>query len=201
MYPGQLLIVSNDGNQYTVKANDTMWIISQKLGVGMDSLIAANPQIANPNSLTAGQVINVPQAGSTAAVTNASPSGVLSSYEQQVVDLTNAERAKYGLPALKVDDKLSEVARLKSVDMQSRNYFSHTSPSYGSPFDMMRSFGVSYSSAAENIAYGQKTPQEVVNAWMNSSGHRKNILSTSYTHIGVGYVEQGNFWTQMFIGK
>ncbi|MFS1511048.1 CAP domain-containing protein [Chengkuizengella sp. SCS-71B] len=125
----------------------------------------------------------------------------LSAYEQQVVDLTNAERAKHNLPALKVDEKLSEVARIKSADMQSNGYFDHTSPTYGSPFDMMRSFGVSYRSAGENIAYGQRTPQEVVTAWMNSSGHRKNILSSSYTHIGVGYVEQGNYWTQMFIGK
>ena len=70
-----------------------------------------------------------------------------------------------------------------------------------SPFEMMKSFGISYKSAAENIAKGQATAQAVVNAWMNSSGHRKNILSSSYTHIGVGYVANGNYWTQMFIGK
>ncbi|NDI34948.1 CAP domain-containing protein [Chengkuizengella sediminis] len=125
----------------------------------------------------------------------------LNAYEQEVVDLTNAERAKYGLSPLKVDEQLSEVARIKSADMQSNRYFDHTSPTYGSPFDMMKNFGVSYTSAGENIAYGQKTPEEVVNAWMNSDGHRKNILNSSYTHIGVGYVEQGNYWTQMFIGK
>ncbi|NBI29987.1 CAP domain-containing protein [Chengkuizengella marina] len=125
----------------------------------------------------------------------------ISAYEQEVVDLVNVERAKYDLPPLKVDKKLSEVARIKSEDMQSKDYFNHTSPTYGSPFDMMRSFGVSYRSAAENIAYGQRTPQQVVNAWMNSSGHRKNILNSSSTHIGVGYVEEGNYWTQMFIGK
>ena len=85
--------------------------------------------------------------------------------------------------------------------MQKNNYFSHTSPTYGSPFDMMKQFGISYRAAAENIAMGQRTPEEVVNAWMNSDGHRKNILSSSYTHIGIGYMENGNYWTQMFIGK
>lgn len=66
---------------------------------------------------------------------------------------------------------------------------------------MMAQFGVSYRAAAEHIAMGQRTPEEVVNAWMNSHGHRKNILSSSYTHIGIGYVENGNYWTQMFVGK
>ncbi|MCM3162422.1 CAP domain-containing protein [Metabacillus litoralis] len=125
----------------------------------------------------------------------------LSQYEQQVVDLTNQERAKQGLAALKVDLTLSKVAREKSLDMQKNNYFSHTSPTYGSPFDMMKKFGVTYRTAGENIAKGQRTPQEVVNAWMNSSGHRANILSSNFTHIGVGYVAEGNYWTQQFIGK
>ncbi|CAN7359457.1 CAP domain-containing protein [Rossellomorea sp. LjRoot5] len=128
-------------------------------------------------------------------------SGQLSQFEQKVVELTNQERAKQGLPALKVDAELSKVAREKSRDMQANNYFSHTSPTYGSPFDMMKQFGIEYSSAGENIAMGQQTPEEVVEAWMNSEGHRKNIMSSNYTHIGVGYVENGNYWTQQFIGK
>ncbi|TLS36121.1 CAP domain-containing protein [Pseudalkalibacillus caeni] len=125
----------------------------------------------------------------------------LSEYEQQVVDLTNQERAKNGLPALKVDLELSKVARAKSQDMHDKNYFSHTSPTYGSPFEMMKQFGIEYRSAGENIAMGQRSPEEVVNAWMNSEGHRKNILNSNYTHIGVGYVKDGNYWTQEFIGK
>ncbi|WP_404328957.1 CAP domain-containing protein [Mesobacillus maritimus] len=125
----------------------------------------------------------------------------VSAYEQQVVDLTNQERAKQGLPALKLDIELSKVAKEKSVDMKNNGYFSHTSPNYGSPFDMMKQFGISYRTAGENIAMGQRSPEEVVNAWMNSEGHRKNILSSSYTHIGVGHVADGNYWTQMFIGK
>ncbi|WP_371932311.1 CAP domain-containing protein [Bacillus sp. WLY-B-L8] len=127
--------------------------------------------------------------------------GSLSAFEQKVVDLTNAERAKQGLPALKVDAALSKVARIKSEDMQKNHYFDHTSPTYGSPFDMMKQFGISYKSAGENIAQGQRTPEEVVQAWMNSAGHRANILNSGYTHIGVGYVENGNYWTQEFISK
>lgn len=125
----------------------------------------------------------------------------LSEFEQRVVELTNAERAKQGLPALQIDTELSKVARIKSEDMQKNNYFDHNSPTYGSPFDMMKKFGISYTSAGENIAQGQRTPEEVVQAWMNSAGHRANILNNGFTHIGVGYVESGNYWTQQFITK
>ncbi|WP_042460209.1 CAP domain-containing protein [Neobacillus dielmonensis] len=125
----------------------------------------------------------------------------LSAYEQKVVDLTNQERAKNGLPALKVDLTLSKMAHEKSRDMSANNYFSHTSPTYGSPFDMMKKYGISYRYAGENIAMGQRTPEEVVTAWMNSEGHRANILNSNYNYIGVGYVSQGNYWTQEFIGR
>ncbi|MED0990638.1 CAP domain-containing protein [Bacillus nitratireducens] len=125
----------------------------------------------------------------------------LSEFEQRVVELTNAERTKQGLPALQIDTDLSKVARIKSEDMQKNNYFDHNSPTYGSPFDMMKKFGISYKSAGENIAQGQRTPEEVVQAWMNSAGHRANILNSGFTHIGVGYVESGNYWTQQFITK
>ncbi|MBS4209852.1 CAP domain-containing protein [Bacillus sp. FJAT-50079] len=125
----------------------------------------------------------------------------LSAFEQQVFELTNQERAKNGLAPLKIDLELSKVAREKSRDMSVNKYFDHNSPTYGSPFDMMKKFGITYRSAGENIAMGQRTPEEVVNAWMNSSGHRANILSTNFTHIGIGYVANGNYWTQQFIGK
>ncbi|MFK9095092.1 CAP domain-containing protein [Bacillus salipaludis] len=132
---------------------------------------------------------------------NAPATGSVSQYVQQVINLTNVERSKNGLPGLKADTQLNGVAQKKSLDMQQNHYFSHTSPTYGSPFDMMRDFGVTYKSAGENIAQGQRTPQEVVTAWMNSEGHRKNILSSNFTHIGVGFEESGKHWTQMFIGK
>ena len=124
----------------------------------------------------------------------------VSAYEQEVVTLVNAERAKYGFSALTLDATLCGYARVKSQDMHDQGYFSHTSPRYGSPFDMMRSFGVSYQYAGENIAMGYSSPADVVNAWMNSEGHRANILSANYTLIGVGYVADGGYWTQWFIG-
>jgi len=122
-------------------------------------------------------------------------------FESQVVELTNQERANHGLEPLEIDPQLSEVAEAKSNDMAENGYFSHNSPTYGSPFDMMHSFGVDYQTAGENIARGQSTAQQVVDGWMNSPGHRANILSPDFTHIGVGYDEDGNFWTQQFIGK
>jgi len=128
----------------------------------------------------------------------------VSIYEQRVVELVNVEREKAGLQPLKVDAQLSRVARLKSEDMRDNNYFSHNSPTYGSPFDMMQNYGINYRTAGENIAAGQKTPEDVVNAWMNSSGHRANILNANFTHIGVGLAEGGSYgtyWTQEFIGK
>uniref|UniRef100_UPI0038B2D138 CAP domain-containing protein n=1 Tax=Metabacillus schmidteae TaxID=2730405 RepID=UPI0038B2D138 len=141
------------------------------------------------------------QAPAEAPKENKSQGQGVSQVAQQVIDLTNAERKKNGLPALKADTQLSGVAQKKSEDMRQNNYFSHTSPTYGSPFDMMRDFGVTYKTAGENIAQGQRSAQEVVQAWMNSEGHRKNILSKDFTHIGIGYDSNGHHWTQMFIGK
>ena len=132
------------------------------------------------------------------------PSTDFSSYQQQVLDLVNAERTKRGISALTLDSNLSSVATKKSQDMVNKNYFDHTSPTYGSPFDMMKQFGISYRTAGENIAKGQKTPQEVVTAWMNSEGHRKNILNPNFTNLGVGIAKDSKgttYWTQMFIGN
>ena len=131
--------------------------------------------------------------------TPAATTGSVNEFEKKVFELVNQERAKAGLKALQLDTELSEVARAKSADMKNKGYFSHQSPTYGSPFDMMKQFGITYKTAGENIAKGQKTPEEVMKAWMNSDGHRKNIMSANFTHIGVGYVD--GHWTQMFIGK
>ncbi len=174
---------------HTVVSGDSMWKIAVKYQVGLSEIISANPHIKDPALIYPGQKITIPTVDE----------GV-SSYEKEVVRLVNEIRAKNGLNPLTEDWELSRVARYKSQDMKDNNYFSHTSPTYGSPFNMMKSFGISYKTAAENIAKGQATPQAVVNAWMNSAGHRANILNSSYTKIGVGYVKSGNYWTQMFIG-
>ncbi|WP_203248864.1 CAP domain-containing protein [Sporosarcina beigongshangi] len=125
----------------------------------------------------------------------------ISAIEKAVLDLTNAERQKAGLKPLQTDKNLMTSARQKSADMASKKYFSHTSPTYGSPFDQMKANGVTYKAAAENIAMGQRTAEEVVKGWMESPGHRQNILTPGYTHIGIGFDKNGNYWTQQFIQK
>ncbi|MCC0784772.1 sporulation protein [Clostridioides sp. ES-S-0108-01] len=126
-----------------------------------------------------------------------------SAYQKEVVDLVNIERSKAGLNPLTLDSSISNVATKKSQDMIDNNYFSHNSPTYGSPFDMLKKFGISYKTAGENIAMGQKTPKEVVNAWMNSEGHRKNIMNPNFSKIGVGVAQKNGgsiYWTQIFVG-
>ena len=174
---------------HTVVKGDTMWKVAARYQVGTREVIDANPQISNPNLIYPGQVLNIPQVNSSVLA-----------YENEVIRLVNEIRKENGLKALTANWELSRVARYKSQDMVDNRYFSHTSPVYGSPFQMIRAFGLSFRTAGENIAYGQRTPQAVVNAWMNSSGHRANILNGSYTQIGVGYVASGHYWTQMFIG-
>lgn len=135
---------------------------------------------------------------------NDSESNSFLSFQKEVVRLVNVERSKRGLSELSFNTQLSNVATLKSQDMINKNYFSHISPTYGSPFDMMKQFNISYKTAGENIAKGQETPEAVVNAWMNSKGHRENILNANFTDIGVGVAKSSNgtlYWTQMFIGK
>lgn len=175
---------------HTVVEGDSMWKIAVKYEIGLSEIRAANPQISNLNLIYPGDILNIPSIDSNVL-----------NYENEVIRLVNEIRIENGLNELKPDWQLSRVARYKSQDMKDNNYFSHTSPIYGSPFEMIKNFGISYKSAGENIAKGYLTPQAVVNGWMNSSGHRANILNSSYTKIGVGYVSEGRYWTQMFIGK
>lgn len=126
------------------------------------------------------------------------------SFKKEVVRLVNIERSKRGLSELSFNNELCNVSTLKSQDMINKNYFGHNSPTYGSPFNMMNQFNIIYRTAGENIAKGQRTPAEVVNSWMNSPGHRANILNANFTDIGIGVAKSSNgtlYWTQMFIGK
>lgn len=175
---------------HVVKSGDTMWKIAVKYQVGVQEIIDANPQITNPNLIYPNQKLNIPVQDT--------------STEQEILKLVNAERSKAGVEPLTLNWELSRVAKFKSEDMRDNNYFSHTSPTYGSPFNMIKNFGISYSAAGENIAAGQKTADEVMKAWMNSSGHKANILSANYTQLGVGKAtggSYGTYWTQMFIKK
>ncbi len=191
-------VSANASFDHKVVKGDTMWKLSRRYGITLDSMIEANPQVENPDLIYPDDILHIPVYDDPREV---SPTDLsVSEYESEVIRLVNEQRAKYGLPALTADAELCRVARIKSQDMADNRYFSHTSPVYGSPFNMMKSFGVKYRAAGENIACGQRTPDEVVKAWMNSQGHRANILNASFTKIGVGYVSSGNYWTQMFIG-
>lgn len=175
---------------YTVKSGDTLWKISKRFQVGLSELIETNPQIENPDLIYPGEKIKIPKIPH------------IKNFEREVIRLTNNERTQRGLQPLKANWQLSRVARYKARDMRDKGYFSHNSPTYGSPFDMMKQFNISYSYAGENIAMGQPTPRAVVDAWMKSPGHRRNILNPHYTQIGVGFAKGGSgryYWSQMFI--
>lgn len=185
---------------HTVQAGETFWGISKKYNVSYTNLRKSNPQITNTSAIRAGQKITIPSAGGTTGTQSVSTT--FSEFEEEVIRLVNAERKKRGLSALVKSEKAMQTARIKSQDMAVNAYFSHTSPTYGSPFKMMENHGLRYSAAAENIAKGQKTPVKVMESWMNSSGHRANILSASVTEIGVGATRDKNgtfYWTQLFL--
>lgn len=128
-----------------------------------------------------------------------SEDGADDSFTAQVVALVNEERAKAGLAPLRVDSKALAAASVRAQEIE--RSFSHTRPD-GSSFDSaLRQSGVSFIGAGENIAYGQRTPEEVMEGWMNSQGHRANILNKDYTTIGVGYHQNSagtGYWTQLF---
>lgn len=183
-------VVNAQNITYTVKPGDSMWKIAVRYQIGVSEIISANPQIKNPSLIYPGQKLTVPNIDDVKKL------------ENEVIRLVNVERTKRGLAPLTANWELSRVARYKSMDMKNKGYFSHTSPTYGSPFQMMQHFGIVYRTAGENIAMGQRTPQEVMNAWMNSPGHRANILKPDYKEIGVGVAKDGTiYWTQMFIAR
>lgn len=131
---------------------------------------------------------------------NEEPDGEIadSSFAAEVVRLVNIERVKAGLPALTSDVKIQNAALIRAKELKTK--FSHTRPDGSSCFTALQEAGIAYRNAGENIASGQKNPQEVMKAWMNSSGHRENILKSSFGKIGVGYYEVNGtkYWVQMF---
>jgi uncharacterized YkwD family protein len=201
----KLDVIAKVADWYAVKLQDNdIGFVPQKQSTPVipDEIkpgTAADSAPASPYT-TPGTAQGTKQATPNAAQTNSS---ALTAQEQQMLTLVNQARAEANVPALQVDMQLTKMARVKSQDMINNNYFSHNSPKYGSPFDMMKSFGINYVHAGENIA-GNQTVQAAHNALMNSPGHRKNILSTDYTHIGIGIQQGGQFglmFTQDFISK
>ncbi len=201
IFPGQVINIPKiNKNSYTVKQGDSIWQIAKELNVTSNDLIDTNPQISNPNMLHPGQIIYTPSAPSS-PTTPVVPSDI-KNIETELVKLVNIERTKAGRPALTENSNLNNAAKLKSEDFITKNYFSHESPTYGSPFNMLSSLGITYTAAAENIASGQRSAEEVMRYWMNSPGHRANILSATYNQIGVGIARDKNgnlYWTQLFI--
>lgn len=187
-------------NIYIAKRGDNLYKIAERYHCTVKQILEQNPQLAgraprpeirNGNSETIvkpNESIKLPE------------SDTMTDMEAAVLKLTNEYRQKGGLKPLQGnDDNLNKSAHLKAEDMDKNNYFSHQSPTLGSPFDQMRNMGVKYNAAGENIADGQRTAEEVMNDWMNSAGHRANIMNGQFTHMGVGYVN--GKWCQQFISK
>ncbi len=173
-------------------------IIPEKPQAGQPSAPASPAPTASAVPAPAASPSSVP---SPSAAPTIAPDSLAAS-ESQMIQLVNSERSKAGVPALTVSADLSNMARVKSQDMINNGYFSHNSPTYGSPFDMMKAFGISFRTAGENIAINQSV-DSAHTSLMNSEGHRANILNTAYTQIGIGIAKdsRGNLYiTQEFIG-
>ena len=190
----------------TVKKNEYIrvfagvgdWYIVQVEGDYVGAVSKKYVKAIYPNSNNSGNTEN-----NTGNSSGTQISSNMNSDEKEVFNLINQQRTNNGLSALKVDSEVQRVARIKAEDMVTNNYFSHTSPTYGSPFDMLKSFKISYKTAGENIA-ANSSNSGAVNAWMNSSGHKANILNSSFNYTGIGVVNSykyGKIFVQMFIGK
>ena len=192
------LITRVNKNEYIrIFAKIGDWYIIQTDNNYIGAVSSKYVKLIYPNSTGGSSSSNNSSSGITTTTSQ------LTTDEKEVFDLINAKRVANGLSPLKIDDELQNVARIKAQDMVNNNYFSHTSPTYGSPFDMMKKFGISYKTAGENIA-GNSTNSGAVDAWMNSEGHRANILNSSFNYTGIGVVKSskyGKVYVQMFIGK
>lgn len=193
-YPAYRRVVGDAGLERVgvgvVKSGKTLCVVQLAAGKKVADNAAAPPPLAPPQQTPPQSTPGAPAAAA------------LTPDEQRMVELVNAERARYGLPALKTNPQLVQLARLKAKDMVENNYFSHTSPTYGSPFEMMRAFGVTYSFAGENLA-GASTVEAAHQALMNSPGHRANILNPNFKEVGIGVVPgsaYGKIFVQLFKG-
>lgn len=184
------------GEWYIVQTDkDYVGAVSKKY---VKAIYPSSSSSGNTSSGTTGGSSSTGNSGTSGTQTSS-----MNSDEKEVFDLINKQRTNNGLPALKNDSEVQRIARIKAQDMVDNNYFSHNSPTYGSPFDMLKSFKVSYKTAGENIA-ANSSNSSAVTAWMNSSGHKANILNSSFNYTGIGVVNSpryGKMYVQMFIGK
>lgn len=184
------------GEWYIIQTDkDYVGTVSKKY---VKAIYPSTSSSGNTSSGTTGGSSSTGNSGTSGTQTSS-----MNSDEKEVFDLINKQRTNNGLPALKNDSEVQRIARIKAQDMVDNNYFSHNSPTYGSPFDMLKSFKVSYKTAGENIA-ANSSNSSAVTAWMNSSGHKANILNSSFNYTGIGVVSSpryGKMYVQMFIGK
>ena len=197
---------TNYGIVATVKKNEYIrvfagvgdWYIVQVEGDYVGAVNKKYVKAIYPNSSNSNNSSNNNASSNSNSTTTA-----MTTDEKEVFDLINNQRTQNGLSALKLDTETLRVARIKAQDMVDNNYFSHNSPTYGSPFQMLNSFKISYKTAGENIA-GNSSNSSAVTAWMNSSGHKANILNSSFNYTGIGVVKSsryGKVYVQMFLGK
>ena len=195
------VVATVNKNEYVrVLAGIGTWYVIQTDGDYIGAVSKKYIKAIYPSSSGSNGVSNQ---GSNTSGGNTIASNNMNQDEQEVFNLINKQRTNNGLTALKIDNEVQKVAKIKAEDMVTNNYFSHQSPTYGSPFDMLKSFKISYRSAGENIA-ANSSNSGAVNAWMNSSGHRANILSSNYNYTGIGVVSSpryGKIYVQQFIGK
>lgn len=197
---------TNYGIVATVKKNKYIrvfagvgdWYIVQVEGDYVGAVNKKYVKAIYPNSSNSNNSSNNNSSSNSNSTTTA-----MTTDEKEVFDLINNQRTQNGLSALKLDTETLRVARIKAQDMVDNNYFSHNSPTYGSPFQMLNSFKISYKTAGENIA-GNSSNSAAVTAWMNSSGHKANILNSSFNYTGIGVVKgskYGKIYVQLFLGK
>ena len=197
---------TNYGIVATVKKNEYIrvfagvgdWYIVQVEGDYVGAVNKKYVKAIYPNSSNSNNSSNNNSSSNSNSTTTA-----MTTDEKEVFDLINNQRTQNGLSALKLDTETLRVARIKAQDMVDNNYFSHNSPTYGSPFQMLNSFKISYKTAGENIA-GNSSNSSAVTAWMNSSGHKANILNSSFNYTGIGVVKSskyGKVYVQMFLEK
>ena len=197
---------TNYGIVETVKKNEYIrvfagvgdWYIVQVEGDYVGAVNKKYVKAIYPNSSNSNNSSNNNSSSNSNSTTTA-----MTTDEKEVFDLINNQRTQNGLSALKLDTETLRVARIKAQDMVDNNYFSHNSPTYGSPFQMLNRFKISYKTAGENIA-GNSSNSSAVTAWMNSSGHKANILNSSFNYTGIGVVKSsryGKVYVQIFLGK
>lgn len=189
---GQAALAEAPAIPYTVQAGDSVWKIAKHFRTGIEEIIGQN-KLNDPNRIYPGQRLLIPRVDPK-----------VKSFEQRVLELTNRARTAQGLRPLRFNWEVTRLARHKSEDMRNREYIAHQSPTYGSPFDMLRLYRIPFSGAGENIATGQPSPEEVVKSWLDSPGYRRNMMNPAFTEIGCGVALGGNmqvYCTQVLLSQ